>query len=365
MRVLVVGAGIAGLSTARALGHVGIDCDVVEREQDWTGDGLGIYLPANAVRALRLLEIQATAAGRSAVIPRQRFLDHRGRMLMEIDLADVWGNDDPCLAMPRSALHEALRDGLAQPVRMGTTITSLRTDQDHAKVTFVDGTTVSYDLVIGADGIHSHTRRLVVGDGPDEVVRPVGQMAWRFVTECPAEVTSWSVMLGRGLTFLAIPIGADWVYCYADASTSHPENADLASQFAAFAEPVPQILASLDGAPVHRSVIEEVVLSQWVFGRVLLIGDAAHATSPNMAQGAAMAMEDAFVLARYLRGTRDIDAGLAQFQLSRRARTDWVRDQTHRRDHTRRLPPVVRNMALRFAGRRIFRANYAPLVPPP
>lgn len=365
MRVLVVGAGIAGLATARALGQVGIGCDVVEREQAWTRDGLGIYLPANAIRALRLLGIQTPVASLGPIIPRQRFLEHRGRLLMDIDLADLWGNDDPCVAMPRSALHEALRDGLEQPMLMGTSITALRTDQDHVETTFVDGTTVSYDLVVGADGIHSHTRRLLVGDGADEVVRPVGQMAWRFVTECPPAVTTWSVMLGHGLTFLTIPIGADRVYCYADSSMSGVEKADLASLFAVFAEPVTTILASLDGAPVHRSVIEEVVLSRWVHGRVLLIGDAAHATSPNMAQGAGMAMEDGLVLARCLREAPDVDAGLTQFQQVRRPRTDWVREQTHRRDHTRNLPPVIRNAALRLAGRRIFRANYAPLVAPP
>lgn len=173
------------------------------------------------------------------------------------------------------------------------------------------------------------------------------------------------MLLGRGSTFLTIPIGGGKVYCYADTSMSSVEKPDLAAYFAAFAEPVPAILASLDGAPVHRSVIEEVRVSQWVFGRVLLIGDAAHATSPNMAQGAAMAMEDGLVLARRLHDTADVDAELSRFEQLRRARTDWVREQTHRRDHTRNLPPVVRNAALRFAGQKIFRASYAPLVAPP
>jgi len=365
VRVLVVGGGIAGLATARALSQVGIECDVVEREHGWSREGMGIYLPANAIRALRLLGIPTLVADMgAAVIPSQRFLDHRGRLLVDIDLADVWGNEDPCRAMPRSALHDALGDGLAQSVRMGTTVTALRTDQDRVEVTTSDGTTASYDLVVGADGIHSQTRRLLLGGGDDEALRRVGQVAWRFITEC-SEVTTWSVLLGRGSTFLTIPIGGGKVYCYADTSMSGVEKADLASLFTVFAEPVTTILASLDGAPVHRSVIEEVVLSQWVHGRVLLIGDAAHATSSNMAQGAGMAMEDGLVLARCLREAPDVDAGLTQFQQVRRPRTDWVREQTHRRDHTRNLPPVIRNAALRLAGRRIFRANYAPLVAPP
>ena len=99
--------------------------------------------------------------------------------------------------------------------------------------------------------------------------------------------------------------------------------------------------------------------------RVVLIGDAAHATSPNMAQGAAMALEDALVLAAALREIAAIPDALAAFEAARRPRTDWVRAQTHRRDRTRTLPPAVRNGVLRLAGRRIFRANYRPLLTDP
>jgi len=97
---------------------------------------------------------------------------------------------------------------------------------------------------------------------------------------------------------------------------------------------------------------------------VLLVGDAAHATSPNMAEGAAMALEDAIVLAESLGSAADVAAGLALFEQRRRPRTDWVREQTHRRDHARGLPPVVRNLVLRRLGRRIFLGNYEPLREP-
>lgn len=364
MRVLIVGAGIAGLATARSLGQVGIGCDIVERAQDWTRDGTGIYLPANAIRAMRLLGLDVNAGNLGTVIPRQRFLDHRGRLLMDVDLADVWGSEDRCFAMPRAALHDVLREGLAESIRMGTMVEAARTLEDEVEVSFDDGTTGHYDLVVAADGIHSSTRGLVLGSD-DDPVRPVGQAAWRFVAECPAQVSTWSVMLGRGSTFLMIPIGFGRVYCYADIAAGTADDADLASHFATYAEPVGEVLASLESAQVHRSIIEEVVLQAWVFGRVLLVGDAAHATSPNMAQGAAMAIEDAIILARCLRDGQDVDAGLVRFEQQRRARTDWVRDQTHRRDQTRNLPAVLRNAALRVAGQRIFRSNYASLLPPP
>ena len=97
----------------------------------------------------------------------------------------------------------------------------------------------------------------------------------------------------------------------------------------------------------------------------MLIGDAAHATSPNMAQGAAMALEDALVLADCLRDISAIPDALAAFEARRRPRTDWVRAQTHRRDHTRYLPPTVRDNVIRVLGRRIFDAHYRPLLDQP
>ena len=97
----------------------------------------------------------------------------------------------------------------------------------------------------------------------------------------------------------------------------------------------------------------------------MLVGDAAHATSPNMAQGAAMALEDALVLAECLRDCPPTADALAAFETRRRPRTDWVRAQTHRRDRTRHLPPPLRNTVLRRLGPRIFRANYRPLLEAP
>jgi FAD-dependent urate hydroxylase len=113
---------------------------------------------------------------------------------------------------------------------------------------------------------------------------------------------------------------------------------------------------------VHVSPIEEVTLNRWSHGSVLLVGDAAHATSPNMAEGAAMALEDGLVLAECLASGPGIAQTVATFQARRRPRTQWVLAQTHRRDRTRNLPPALRNVVLRRWGRNIFHANYRPLL---
>jgi 2-polyprenyl-6-methoxyphenol hydroxylase-like FAD-dependent oxidoreductase len=125
---------------------------------------------------------------------------------------------------------------------------------------------------------------------------------------------------------------------------------------------VPAILDSLGPeVAVHAGPIEEVALDRWKSGSVLLIGDAAHATSPNMAEGAAMALEDGLVLADCLASDQPVALALKTFEARRAPRTTWVRAQTHRRDRTRGLPPVVRNLVLRRWGRQIFHHNYRPL----
>ena len=180
-------------------------------------------------------------------------------------------------------------------------------------------------------------------------------------------------MLGRRTAFLTLPIADDRVYCYCDEIS--PEDFDSDEQspadrmkqlFSEFAEPASTLLNRLDAATdTHVSTIEEVALDAWVRDRVVLIGDAAHATSPNMAQGAAMALEDALVLADCLRDIRAIPEALTAFEIRRRPRTDWVLAQTHRRDRTRYLPPTLRNNVLRLSGRRIVHANYRPLLDQP
>jgi FAD-dependent urate hydroxylase len=235
-----------------------------------------------------------------------------------------------------------------------------------------DGTSDEYDLVVGADGIHSAVRRLAFG--PTAAPQPVSQTGWRFVAPRPPEVTTWSVMLGRHTAFLTIPIADDRVYCYCDTlSPQGPGGAEHAPAeplttrlFSEFADPAATLLEALDGTDeIHVSTIEEVALDSWVRGHVVLIGDAAHATSPNMAQGAAMALEDALVLAHCLQDIEPIPHALERFEARRRSRTDWVRAQTHRRDHTRYLPPIVRDNVLRAFGRRILHANYRPLLDEP
>jgi 2-polyprenyl-6-methoxyphenol hydroxylase-like FAD-dependent oxidoreductase len=366
LRILVVGAGLAGLALARSLRHAGFDPEVIDRAGAWEPIGTGIYLPANGVRALAALGLEEAVAARAAEITHQRVRTPGGRVLVEVDLRRSWGAVGPCLAVHRADLHAVLRDGVE--VRMGRGIEALERVGGPVRVTFDDGRRDDYDLVVGADGLRSTVRRLVVDQRPP---RPVGQHSWRFVTACPPEVTCWSVLLDRRASFLTIPIGQGLVYGYADVLTGAGNDPggdpvrQLRERFAGYAAPVPWLLERLPGPEeIHVAPIEEVATQRWGRGAVVLIGDAAHAMSPNMAQGASLAFEDALVLAGALREAATVAGALAALAARRAPRTGWARDRTHRRDRTRALPPMLRDPVLRAFGRRIFAADYRPLRRP-
>jgi FAD-dependent urate hydroxylase len=363
-RVLIVGGGIAGMALAPLLARIGIAVEVIERAPV-SPAGTGIYLPGNTACALRALGLEKKAAARAVEIACQRFYDHRGRLLCEVDVAELWAGVGSCLALHRAELHAVLREAAGDvPIRTGLTIEGLAQRDGVVSVVFSDGTSGEYELVVGADGIHSVVRRLTFG--PAAVPRPVGQVGWRFLAPRPPEVATWSVMLGRSTAFLSLPLDEDSVYCYCDVvlppDHDTPERGP-AELFSGFAAPAATLLDS--ATDIHVATIEEVALDRWARERVVLIGDAAHATSPNMAQGAAMALEDAIVLTDCLRKISAIPDAIAAFEARRRPRTDWVRAQTHRRDRTRYLPPAIRDNVLRFLGRRIFHANYRPLLGQP
>jgi 2-polyprenyl-6-methoxyphenol hydroxylase-like FAD-dependent oxidoreductase len=364
--VLIVGAGIAGLALGRALRARGFEPEIVERAAAPDSAGTGLYLPGNGVRALRVLGLVDELPTNAVRILQQRILDHRGRLLVQIDLDRVWRSVGPCVGMQRADLHTLLLHGAqGVPIRFGRTITSLVETHHAITVVFDDDVARDYDIVVGADGIRSTVRRLAFG-----AIRPryVGQVSWRFLAADGYGITNWIVMLARDRAFLMVPVGGGRLYCYADLASDHPpdsidrEIAKLPTLFADFASPATVLIDRFaHPSAIHVAPIEEVTVDSCARGRVVLIGDAAHATSPNMAEGAAMALEDAVVLAETLAVRGDPANLVTAFAERRRERVRWVRQCTHRRDRVRSLPVVLRNVVLRAAGVHLYQKDYGPL----
>jgi FAD-dependent urate hydroxylase len=365
LRILVVGAGIAGLAAARALRVAGFRPDVVEALPATTVPRAGIYLLGNASRAMRQLGLDAPLRPLGDLIFRQVFQDARGRELFELDVAALWAGVGESRALARADLHRVMLTGVGGEVRYDMAVRDLEIVDGAAKVEFGDGGIAEYDLVVGADGRRSTVRAKAGLGGP---AVPTGQIVYRSVVSGGPTVNDWTALLGRRTAFVVMPMGGRKLYCCADETAVHaPIPADpkarMRELFGTFGGPVPDILDAIETVQVARTA--EVVLDRWTRGPVLLLGDAAHATAPTLAQGAAMAFEDAVVLAEVLRGTpEDVPAALRAFETRRRPRCRQVRDRTRERDRNRDLPPALRDPMLRRRGRRIFMDHYRGLVAP-
>ncbi len=320
------------------------------------------------MRALGSLNLADEVLRNGSLIRSQTLLNHRGRKLTVIDTESVWTKCGPCVGIRRANLQSILVSALENAeVRFSTTVTAIAQREKSAAVQFNDGNEDLYDLVVGADGVRSSTRRLVFGDAQP---RYCGQVGWRFLVQCPPSISGWTLFSGDRRVFLFIPVGGGQAYCYADAAVATPLDDPLEgrlerlrSRFRLFASPVPEALAELRSPDqVHFGAIEDILQQPWSADRVLLIGDAAHATSPNMASGAAMAFEDALVLSKLVASGRDVAQVLNDYTSQRTTRVRWVHEQTRRRDRIRNLPPMVLDLMTRFLAKSVYRANYAPLV---
>jgi 2-polyprenyl-6-methoxyphenol hydroxylase-like FAD-dependent oxidoreductase len=368
-RILIVGAGIAGLALAAALRQRGMVADVIERAPSPVVGGAGLYIVGAGTRALRELGVAESSLREHQVIDTQTFLNHRGARLAEVNVDRFWSGCGPCIGVARTVVHQTLGERAAVQTRFGATVQTLQQQPNHVEVRFSDGTAAASDVVVGADGIHSSVRRLVGGATQP---RFRGQMGWRFLAKCPEQISGWTVFLGAARAFLMVPIGGGRVYCYADRASAgviddtRDERLERLQQlFEDFAAPVRDALASVESPDViHCAPIEDVAYEPANHGRVVLIGDAAHAMSPNMACGVAMALEDALVLADILHRNADTSQIANEFFRRRCARIERVRLQTDQRDRMRGLPAFARDLSLRLFASRIYRNNYQPLLLP-
>jgi 2-polyprenyl-6-methoxyphenol hydroxylase-like FAD-dependent oxidoreductase len=335
-RVLIVGGGIGGLTLATALAQKEVSVEVVEIKPKPEVYGVGILQPGNCLRALRTIGVFEECLAAGFQTDEYRYLNARGEALAKLRLMRIADPDRPAINMlPRRSLHNILTGAAERAgarITPGVTIESLQQNSENVVVRLSDGRTFAVDLVVGADGIRSHVRDLVFGKIEPQFT---GHGVWRYTTARPPELDYQCISFGVAVKAGLVPITADTMYLLV--VTNEPSNPWMVSdqlhvllkqRLVQFGGMVGAVRDEInDPTRIVYTAIEEVILpAPWYRGRVVLIGDAAHASSPHIAQGAAMAVEDAIVLAELVASGKPTTQLLDEFMTRRYERCMFVQE---------------------------------------
>lgn len=336
-KVLVIGAGIGGLTAGIALRQQGVLVDLIEIAPTLAVYGVGIIQPNNTLRALDRIGLAQACVDIGAPFPGWEILDREGTSLMKAPSPNSAAPQFPPVnGITRPQLHTILTDAAQSHgvnVILGASVEQFEADATGVDVTFADGTRGRYDLVIASDGINSATRRQVFGN--DFEPKFTGQGVWRYNLPRPADMDWGQIWFGSASKVGLVPLSPTMMYMFV--VTAEPGNpwhegpglADTMRERIAEYGGLLKELAPLidDPAQVVYKPMHNVLLPPpWNKGRIVVIGDAAHATTPHLAQGAAMAIEDAVLLAELLGGDGTIKEQLAEFSARRVPRGKFVVD---------------------------------------
>jgi 2-polyprenyl-6-methoxyphenol hydroxylase-like FAD-dependent oxidoreductase len=356
---VIVGAGIGGLAAALALHRTGWQVTVLERASELGPVGAGLTLWPNAMRVLDELGIGDAVRARSVQLGANGVLrEPSGRQVLRAsDESRNASEVNDVRALHRADLHAVLVGALpADLVRTGVAVTGI----DESGVVAGDEH-IAADLVVAADGVDSVVRRAL---WPDRAVRYAGYTAWRGVTK-PGVVTVSGVgeTWGRGSRFGIVQLGGDRVYWFAVANAPRDvryadEWGEVRKRFGSWHDPIPALLDATprDGV-LHHDILDLEPLPSFVHGRVALLGDAAHAMTPDVGQGGCQAIEDAIVLAACVAGETDLSAALARYDRERRPRTQSIAKLARRIGRFAQLDGRVsaplRILAIRFTPEKL------------
>lgn len=359
-KVLIIGGGIGGLTLGVALSRAGIACEIFERDQELRTVGAGLLLQSAPMRALEVLGLdqEVLLAGRELESATLRSAD--GRTLQHSDWTFLRAEFvQPTVAMHRAVLHEVLLAALGEvPLHCGKRFVQYRAEGDAGVVAqFEDGSLERGAVLVGADGLRSAVRRQLLNDGSP---RYAGYSTYRGTLPAGREAAIKGALqwLGRGRRFGMVPIGRGEAYWFAGFRAPEGESPGDAKRFLAeifrdFAAPVPETISATPEDRILRTDIHDRdAVPTWSDAVVTLLGDAAHPTTPNLGQGAGLAIEDAVVLARHLAAESNIALAFKRYESDRMAHTSRVVKASRKVGQVGQLDGAistrVRNLALRM-----------------
>ncbi|MCB0209217.1 MAG: FAD-dependent monooxygenase [Anaerolineae bacterium] len=330
-KIAIIGAGIGGLTTAIALQQAGFDVEIYERAPELKEVGAGLSLWPNATKLLRQLGLGEALDRISVIAPVVATRNPRGDILTQLS-ATVFEQryGAAVCVVHRAELLALLGDALdGTPVHLGCECTGFEQDSSGVTIHFAGGETVRADALIGADGINSAVRSHMFGRVPP---RYSGYTAWRAITTFPTANLPSGESWGCGSRFGLLPVDGKRVYWFAtkNAPPNQPpqpngHKPELLDLFRDWFDPIPTLIGATPEESILRNdIVDRPPLSRWSEGRVTLLGDAAHAMTPNMGQGACQAIEDGVVLARCLKASPDIPFALELYQTKRLDRANKV-----------------------------------------
>ncbi|MFP7477495.1 FAD-dependent oxidoreductase [Terribacillus saccharophilus] len=332
--ILIIGGGIAGLCAAITLQELGMKVKVYEKNNEPTITGAGIIIAPNALEALKPYNISDDIIRQGNPSDGFHILSDRGRTLTQLSVPSEYGS---LHSLHRKDLHHILLSALPpDTVEWGKRFVRIDQNDNHARVSFNDGSQAVGDLVVAADGIHSYIRTQLL---QKDTYRYAGYTCWRGVIsaeDLPGLSDRFIETWGTKGRFGIVPLPKNKVYWYAlinarqsDTSIANYSAKDLHRLFQNYHDPIPTLLSKTTTHDmIHRDIIDIEPMERFYSGRVVFIGDAAHAITPNMGQGACQAIEDARILAECIRTQSNHREVFTDYDARRRKRIIQISNQS-------------------------------------
>ena len=341
-KVLIIGGGFSGMAAAIQCARQGLEVELVEIDAAWRSYGAGISIGGATLRALGTLGVLPRFLEEGSGHDGAQVYTPAGQLLAELPTPRVAGPDVPGGgAIMRPVLAKILADATlaaGAKVRLGCTFNAIEPGADGVDVAFSDGTRGRYDLVVGADGLYSKVRELLLPEAPRP--RYSGQGVWRAVLPRPDEVKSTMMWVGPKVKTGVNPVSKTQMYLFVTEDRAVNEripHEEFVPRLKALLAPFPaplmqQVRDQLDehSLVIYRPLEGLLVPQPWYRGRVVLIGDTVHATTPHLASGACIGIEDGIVLAEELARAPTVEAGLSSFQQRRWERCRMVVENSAR-----------------------------------